>query len=193
MNQIWMWLRQEGPKGWKHANDWKHPIIVCLLQYVIVWNVCILYHDCLQLSTTKTTTSLTDFNGIAILLVLYIIWMFGWRFWLFNSNKVERQGVMYEYSWMCNSTLIMTSLSILTHRPLISLAHAMAVSIDQILWYVDLLGFLFIRYVQQNQVFFSTFYKMIASYNILLYHTNSILSLNKIIHVNGVWDKNQFV
>ena len=163
MNRFWVWLRQEGPKGWKHANDWKHPIVVALLQYIIVWNVCIFYNDRLVVLPTMPEYNNTH---IAVWLGFYVIWMFGWRFWLFYSDKVERQGVLYEYSWMCNSTLIMTSLSIMTHRPLVSLAHAMAVSIDQILWYVDLLGYLLFRYVQTQSLFvlYEIYYnKIIAS------------------------------
>jgi hypothetical protein len=47
----------------------------------------------------------------------------------------------YEFFWLCNTTLIMASLSPVLHRPLLTQAYAIAIAIDQILWYVDILGY----------------------------------------------------
>jgi hypothetical protein len=45
--------------------------------------------------------------------------------------------VWYEYTWLCNATLVMGAYSLLTERPALALAYGLTVAIDQLLWYVD--------------------------------------------------------
>jgi len=53
---------------------------------------------------------------------------------------MNQKAALYEATWLCNTTLFMAFLGFRTERILIVMAHAVAVSIDQVLWYVDLFG-----------------------------------------------------
>ena len=65
-----------------------------------------------------------------------------------GNNKKLLYVVFYEFQFLCNVTLIISSLSLWTNRPIVATGFCVAVGIDQLLWYVDLLGyFLFTRYV----------------------------------------------
>jgi hypothetical protein len=57
------------------------------------------------------------------------------------SRAVEQRAVLYEYCWLCNVTLWMGSVALLTNRPLLAQAYAVTVGIDQVLWYVDAISY----------------------------------------------------
>jgi len=59
-----------------------------------------------------------------------------------TGSSVYRRAVLYEYTWLCNSTLVMAAIAIRTCRPVLATSFCVAVSIDQLLWWVDLLGWL---------------------------------------------------
>ena len=68
-----------------------------------------------------------------------------------NNKKLLTYVVFYEFQFLCNVTLIISSLSLWTNRPIVATGFCVAVGIDQLLWYVDLLGyFLFTRYVTKT-------------------------------------------
>jgi hypothetical protein len=50
-------------------------------------------------------------------------------------------AALYEYCWLCNVTLWMGALALYTHRPVLATAYCVTVGIDQLLWYVDILGY----------------------------------------------------
>ncbi|CAJ1964072.1 unnamed protein product [Cylindrotheca closterium] len=63
-----------------------------------------------------------------------------------NKPGIHRYSVLYELTWLCNGALLFGgSFGLLTCRPNIATGFAVAVSIDQILWYVDVLGYAFNR------------------------------------------------
>lgn len=49
--------------------------------------------------------------------------------------------VLYEFCWLCNVTLVMSAWAFVTGRPVLACAYAITVGIDQLLWYVDVIGF----------------------------------------------------
>ena len=55
--------------------------------------------------------------------------------------------VFYEFQFMCNVTLLVSPLALLSDRLLIPISFCVVVGIDQLLWYVDLFGY-FIWYVK---------------------------------------------
>ena len=68
-----------------------------------------------------------------------------------NNKKLLTYVVFYEFQFLCNVTLIISSLSLYTNRPIVATGFCVSVGIDQLLWYVDLLGyFLFTRYVNNK-------------------------------------------
>ena len=105
-------------------------------------------------------------------MVAYAVGMFAWRMYAYHSihaaaiskkedvraNKVEiskklRYVVFYEFQFLCNVTLVVSPIALSTSRPTVATAFCVAVGIDQLLWYVDLLGyFIFTRYVHQKEI-----------------------------------------
>lgn len=64
-----------------------------------------------------------------------------------EEQSIHHQAVLYEMTWMCNITLCIPSCVLLLYptfysdtNPTFIVGHLIAVSIDQILWYVDILG-----------------------------------------------------
>ena len=78
-------------------------------------------------------------------LALYFVWLIVWRL-IFCPSTVPRPSIIYESTWLCNGTLALGALASWTDRPTMAMACCVTVGIDQLLWYVDLLGFL-LRYV----------------------------------------------
>lgn len=75
----------------------------------------------------------------------------------YRAGRLRHHSVLYELTWLCNSTLVMGCLSfgfvgggchdrlddgrrswLFRRRPLVATACGVAVSVDQVLWYVDL-------------------------------------------------------
>jgi len=74
----------------------------------------------------------------------------------FSAGRLRQHAVLYELTWLCNSTLVIGSITLgafhssdnnwlFRRRPLVATACCIGVSIDQVLWYVDLLGILTCR------------------------------------------------
>lgn len=103
---------------------------------------------------------------ISRFLFIYVLILFTTRYVSSHySGRIRQYSVFYELTWLCNSALVMGCLSfgigiqwqssstthneslswILQRRPMVASAACIAVSIDQILWYVDLLGYLFLQ------------------------------------------------
>jgi hypothetical protein len=72
-----------------------------------------------------------------------------------GGRKLRYYSVLYELTWLCNTTLIVGCLSLgnaytsnswlLRRRPMVATAFCIAVSIDQVLWYIDALGYILYR------------------------------------------------
>ena len=152
------WLRQSGPSSPKHRHGWAHPITACLLHYALIVPSTIYFHDvfilrliaafedvdgqsphmCMYDRTGHVVTS--NFLGCyaAILLLWRLITMGGTS----TGSSPYRRAVLYEYTWLCNTTLVMAAIAIRTCRPVLATSFCVAVSVDQLLWWVDLLGWL---------------------------------------------------
>ena len=159
------WLAQEGPHASKH-HGWAHPVAVAILHYTILVIVSCTVHDWMVLSPLPSkneeeladsilNTDNADFNSsgsqitqdchslrqrAGIFLACYFVWLIVWRL-VFCPPTIPRQSVIYESTWLCNGTLALGALASWTHRPILAMACCVTVGIDQLLWYVDLLGF----------------------------------------------------
>lgn len=144
------WLAQEGPFAAKH-HSWAHPLCVVAVHYSVLILVVFGIHDWLVISSSLITWSESEpcqtlrWN-IGCFLACYNLWFLPWRL-CFCNPIVPRVGIVYEFTWLCNGTLILGCLASFTNRPVISTACCVTVGIDQLLWYVDLVGFA-VRYVQ---------------------------------------------
>mmetsp|Transcript_9793 Transcript_9793/g.15042 ORF Transcript_9793/g.15042 Transcript_9793/m.15042 type:complete len:319 (+) Transcript_9793:92-1048(+) len=154
MRSMIQWISQEGRSASKH-HEWTHPCVVFILHYSIVFVVITWFHDTIILPWALSSSSSQELSSstteciaeshqyeqqqtIAMYMILYGIVQFSTR--LLTQNDHYRHCVLYEYTWMCNSTIMIGSLSLYLGRPLIASAHCISIGIDQILWYVDLLG-----------------------------------------------------
>ena len=93
---------------------------------------------------------------VAKFLTLYIIWYFGFRLKIHHQQQQQQQlqqqygqesslvawtVEFYRQTFLCSGTLVLSCVGFWTERPIIASAHIVAVGIDQLLWYVDLLGY----------------------------------------------------
>lgn len=143
------WLAQEGPHAKKH-HGWAHPIAVLIIHYTLLISFSILVQDLfvpstpMQHITPRKTTCQSWRQSVGSFLAVYSFWLLLWRL-LFCAPTIPRPSIIYEYTWLCNGTLVLGSLACFTDRPVLAMACCVTVGIDQLLWYVDLLGY-FIRY-----------------------------------------------
>jgi hypothetical protein len=155
------WLSQEGPYSPKHYYDYStglgdptHCCTVLVFYYAVVATVSITSHDfllqTLTSSSISTTTLFTNGSvsntgfGIAMFLLGYALFNLTWRIFFMKKAKQDvtrtttTSSILYEYCWMCNVSLVMGALGILTNRPLVLWGYCAVVALDQSLWYVDL-------------------------------------------------------
>jgi hypothetical protein len=156
---LYRWLCHDGPSADKHNNRWSHPFVAVLLHYVVVVIVSCSMHDLLflygsgwryeeEMDTEECNSNRHDANGqfrttnnnvaaAAAVCSWYFVIMQAFRLY----SLEHKQAVLYEMTWLCNVTLVMGPIGLYWNRPIIASAHCIAVGIDQLLWYVDLLGY----------------------------------------------------
>jgi hypothetical protein len=136
-------LSQSGPRAHKHSSSWLHPLSTLLVHYLISTALIILVHDHVFGTEKKNQLSIQEEekrSQIAQYTFFYFVFLFLYRFIQQKGNDIFQKTVLYEHTWLCNSTLFMGALGLWTDRDILVLAHVVAVSIDQVLWYVDLSG-----------------------------------------------------
>lgn len=133
--RILTWLSHADSKHPKHVG-WRHPLAVLLLHYVAVFSITFAAHDLL---VDFKEAGIIPWNLVCFVFV-YAIWLLAWRL-SFCEPAVFRSSVLYEYCWLCNVTLHLGAASFALQRPAIAAACCITVGIDQLLWYVDLLGY----------------------------------------------------
>ena len=165
------YLAQAGPTHPKHGGGRTraqlskfpmHPILSFILHYAIVVPIIFLIHDtffgCNAVSfevTNDEEETMKRQMHISRFIFAYTLILFSTRcVSSFNAGRLRQHAVMYELTWLCNSTLLMGSIAFggfdngettnwfLKRRPLVATACCIGVSIDQVLWYVDLVGYL---------------------------------------------------
>lgn len=161
------WLQRSASNHPKHSS-WLHPAVVCLLHYSIVASVSIAAHDWLlylyvvfndeELLRCNVDSLLQERRTrVATCLFCYSAWLLLWRLFVRKEpGRVSGTGVtrtatatpprpphtiLYEYCWLCNVTLVVAAVALRTNRPALAAAYTVTVGIDQIMWYVDLLGY----------------------------------------------------
>jgi hypothetical protein len=138
-----MWLLQDGSEAKKH-QEWFHPCIVYLIHYSVVALTVFGAHDLVIGSSADcerdTSIEYQQYRRrqvtCAIGTGIYAILQLSCRLWQASSH---RTSVLYEGTWLCNTTLVIGSLAFWYRRPVIAAAFCVTVGIDQLLWYVDLL------------------------------------------------------
>jgi hypothetical protein len=138
------WLRQEGGNAKKH-QEWWHPTAVYLIHHTIVTVAVFWGHDlfvardCEGEDTIEYQLYRHRQELCTILTGIYAVLQLVCRLWQTTSHRTR---VLYEGTWLCNTTLVIGSLALWYRRPLITTAFCLTVGIDQLLWYVDIVGWL---------------------------------------------------
>jgi hypothetical protein len=175
---LWMikYLVQAGPTHPKHGGGLPscpktsfpiHPLLSFIVHYSIVIPTIFLAHDFFfipkvsslsatdethlaqQEETTQRQTHISRF------IFIYTLILFTTRCASsFSAGRLRQHAVMYELTWLCNSTLVIGFMTygafdydgtstnwLFRRRPLVATACCIGVSIDQVLWYVDLVGY----------------------------------------------------
>mmetsp|Transcript_733 Transcript_733/g.975 ORF Transcript_733/g.975 Transcript_733/m.975 type:complete len:335 (-) Transcript_733:53-1057(-) len=164
------YLFQAGPTHPKHGGGSDliprakfpiHPLLAFLVHYSIVIPSIFLVHDVYfapSIDLIEHNDTIIRQTYMARFLLIYTLTLFTTRCACsFNSGRLRQHAVLYELTWLCNSTLLMGSIAfgvfdadvgtnntswLFRRRPIIATACCIGVSIDQILWYVDLVGYL---------------------------------------------------
>lgn len=156
-----LWLTQDSASP-KHTKSWKHPIAACWIHYLIAPLAIVAFHDGIFLrllldneeyDRTVGRISLCHASSISppsaqsiwvgTFSLIYAVLLLCVRL-VSNKPGVHRYSILYELTWLCNAALLFGgSFGFLTCRPRIATGFAIAVSIDQILWYVDSTGYVF--------------------------------------------------
>lgn len=138
-----MWLLQEGNEAKKH-QEWFHPCMVYLIHYSVVMMTVFGAHDLIVGDASRcerdTSIEYQQYRRRQVICAIgtgiYAILQLSCRLWQTSSH---RTSVLYEGTWLCNTTLVIGSLAFWYRRPVIATAFCVTVGIDQLLWYVDIL------------------------------------------------------
>ena len=159
------WLTQDASSP-KHTADWRHPMVAWLIHSSLSSLIIVAFHDYLLLPTihhwqngkedalllpplgtislcptTVTSPKYTAATKVAIFCLLYAVALL-WIRLVSNPPGVHRYSVLYGFTWLCNAALwVGGGFGLATCRFRLATGFAIAVSIDQLLWYVDALGY----------------------------------------------------
>lgn len=138
------WLTQE-PNSPKHTR-WAHPLTVCFIHYSVVIPATIWVNDVVFDDNRQQEIKSKTWLAHGVLTYCFIMFFLRIHPQTNPGSPTLLKAAVYEFTWLCNSCLILGPIGIITKRPLLIMGPAIAVSIDQILWYVDWIGWFF-RYV----------------------------------------------
>lgn len=158
-----------------------HPLLAFTIHYIIAITTIFFIHDNFLLGVAVADVELsqqqqyesyheqtTQRDTTSTFLIWYTLLLFITRYISsyqatssssLGGRKLRHYSVLYELTWLCNTTLIVGCLSLgndttmtttsnswlLRRRPMVATAFCIAVSIDQVLWYIDTLGYIIYR------------------------------------------------
>lgn len=160
------YLVQAGPTHPKHGGGLSscaqtlfpiHPLLSFIVHYSIVIPIIFLAHDVFfdKTNLTQQQETILRQTYVSRFILIYTLILFTTRcVSSFSAGRLRQHAVLYELTWLCNSTLLVGSMAygafdydgtstnwLFRRRPLVATACCIGVSIDQVLWYVDLVGY----------------------------------------------------
>lgn len=160
-NDMLRYLSQGGPYHPKHGGGCRsqpdgrglpplHPSLAFVIHYSVAIPTIHLVHDTLVADENQhfshDESALRKQADVSTFLFIYTLILFTARYLSsYHAGRLRHHSVLYELTWLCNSTLVAGCLSfggwsdgwLLRRRPLAATAYCVAVSIDQVMWYVD--------------------------------------------------------
>lgn len=143
-----------------------HPFLAFITHYCVAIPSVFVVHDAFfhDESNNADQSNLHELQDrIACFILVYVFILFGARYLSsLLTGRLRHHAVLYELTWMCNSTLVLGFFSfggleailryfrknvlientflrwLCKRRPLAATASCVGVSIDQVLWYLDL-------------------------------------------------------
>lgn len=150
------WFLQGGPDAKKHKER-THPIVTFIFHYVAVTAVIFFAHDALVdavspylgNSDRKECVVSSDMirrrQIVGRFLAIYFSLYFCVRLALQRKSKPYLfYAEFYQQTFMCSVTVANSAFGFYCNRPIVAQAFCVAVGIDQLLWYFDIVGFLFL-------------------------------------------------
>ena len=141
------WLLQGGPQDAKHRGK-IHPVVTFCLHYAIVACVSFTAHDWMVTREISNTNPASTFCAVPPMRKSIGVF-FGFYFVLFFASRLAlrwRQDIFYvefyRQTFLCSVTIFHVALGLYTGRIVLAQSFCVAVGIDQLLWYVDLTGYL---------------------------------------------------
>lgn len=123
----------------KHRG-WMHPLVAGSLTVII--SVAILYAISLDINKRYNLVwEISDFARYSAgsFLFAYYIFLIVGRATFMSSTA------LYDMCWTCNITMLTASLGFFWKNPVIMAASFSTIWVDQMLWYIDVIGFILFR------------------------------------------------
>ncbi len=143
------WLVQGGPKAAKHRGK-VHPMVTFFVHYIVVAWVTTYVHDWIvarsrSMSDGGFTTCIfaPTHKSVGAFFGVYFLLFFSCRLvlrWHQHDFYIE----FYKQTFLCSVTTFHAAIGLYTGRLILAQAFCVAVGVDQILWYIDLGGYLFL-------------------------------------------------
>lgn len=134
-------MKRDGRHG-----AWAHPFFTMMGLFTAVITITILAHDFIVSYSDEYKQSMAELGPHKYNFEPWIAYFFlAYLFVMILSRYIDCGSyIFYESVWCCNTSLILASVGILTHRPLLVGASIAGVCCDQLMWYIDCLGYVII-------------------------------------------------
>jgi len=116
-----------------------HAVVATFAAFFVITGICLCAHDAIvknQISEEKAHRC-QPYYGVASFLWFYVASLL-----VIRLPSLGAVRLAYEMLWMCNVSMVLAAIGLQTNRPLLVSAAACAVSIDQVMWWVDVGGWL---------------------------------------------------
>jgi len=130
-------LEKGPPEDPKHRS-WAHAGATCAVFHAAVLAVGLLADAALAGPSAAATADAAAVPGAAAGLAGYWVALVGIRLWV---EPGARALVVYELVWSCTASLLFAACAAWLGRPTLLCAAGILVAIDQVLWYVDIVGY----------------------------------------------------
>lgn len=143
------WLTNGGPTHPKHQG-WLHPVVACIVHYFVYFLLIPPAHDFIVDYYYQHDLSAREARPVCAVDLhrtqnLTAVFLFAYSVVLLVSRLAKEPpgewALLYEYGWQCTISLPMGGWALLTNRPLLVVGLVIVVFTDQMLWYVDLVGY----------------------------------------------------
>lgn len=134
------WIFKEDPKHPKHSQL-MHPLFAAVSASLLTVITSNLFSDMFEYGFGYKQPPMPAWarTCVAPFMTLYFFVM------VISRYKYQGAITLYEQQWACNQAMILVVCGFMRDKSIMVGAGMIMVSIDQILWYIDVIGYVFIR------------------------------------------------